>query len=236
VTSIDGPIGDQRRWACTSASLDDIRTVRKHLGGTVNDVVLAAVAGGFRDLLTARDEDPDQAELRTLVPVSARVNADALDNEVTGIVAELPVHEADPVARLGAVCEELDRLKGSHEIELGMAMTGLVDLAPPPMVAWGTRAVVRLLSSATQTNLGTVVTNVPGPQYPLYAAGRRMIGYYPFVPIVLGIRFGVAILSYDGRLYFGVTGDHDTAPDVGLLAEGIDRGMDALIAAAEAAA
>jgi diacylglycerol O-acyltransferase len=231
-TSIDGPIGAQRRWATASASLDDVRTVRKKLGGTVNDVVLAAVSGGFRDLLLARDENPDEAELRTLVPVSARVDLDAVDNEVTGIVAELPIHEPDPVARLEAVRAEIDRLKASHEIELGVAMTSLVDLAPPPLMAWGTRAVVRLLRNATQHNVATVTTNVPGPQYPLYAGGRRMLDYYPFVPIALGIRVAVAILSYDGRLYFGVTGDHDTAPDVGVLADGIDAGMAELVTAA----
>jgi diacylglycerol O-acyltransferase len=233
-TSIDGPIGDRRHWATATASLDDVRTVRKELGGTVNDVVLAAVSRGFRDLLLAREEDPDEAELRTLVPVSARVDAEAVDNEVTAIVAELPIHEADPVARLDAVRAEIDRLKVSHEIELGVAVTSLVDLAPPPMMAWGTRAVVRLLRNATQHNVATVTTNVPGPQYPLYAGGRRMRDYYPFVPIALGIRLGVAILSYDGRLYFGVTGDHDTAPDVGVLASGIDAGMQELVAAAEA--
>jgi diacylglycerol O-acyltransferase len=234
-TSIDGPIGTQRRWASTTASLDDVRTVRKNLGGTVNDVVLAAVSRGFRDLLAARDEDPDTAELRTLIPVSARVDADSVDNEVTGIVAELPVHEPDTEARLAAVRSEIDRLKGSHEIELGVAVTGLFDLAPPQFLAWGTRAATLLLRGTTQTNVSTVVTNVPGPQYPLYATGRRMLEYFPFVPIALGIRLAVAILSYDGTLYFGVTGDRETAPDVGVLAAGIDAGMRELVAAAESA-
>jgi diacylglycerol O-acyltransferase len=232
-TSIDGPIGTQRRWACATASLDDVRTVRKNLGGTVNDVVLAAVSRGFRDLLAARGEDPDAAELRTLIPVSARVDADSVDNEVTGIVAELPVHEPDAEARLAAVRNEIDRLKVSHEIELGVAVSSLFDLAPPQFLAWGTRAATILLRGATQTNVSTVVTNVPGPQYPLYAAGRRMQDYFPFVPIALGIRLAVAILSYDGTLFFGVTGDHETAPDVGVLAEGIDAGMNELVAEAE---
>ena len=228
-TSIDGPIGTERRWASASASLDDVRVVRQNLGGTVNDVVLAAIARGFRDLLSTRDEDPNEAELRTLVPVSARVDVDAVDNQVTGIVAELPIQEADARARLEAVRTEIDRLKDSHEIELGVAMSGLVDLAPPPLMEWGTKAVVRLLRTATQHNVATVTTNVPGPQYPLYASGRRMIDYYPFVPIALGIRLAVAILSYDGRLFFGVTGDRDTAPDVDVLAAGIDAGMQELV-------
>lgn len=228
-TSIDGPIGAERRWASASASLDDVRIVRQKLGGTVNDVILAAVAGGFRDLLSTRGEDPNEAELRTLVPVSARVDAEAVDNQVTGIVAELPIQEAGAQDRLAAVRTEIDRLKGSHEIELGVAMSGLVDLAPPALMEWGTKAVVRLLRTATQHNVATVTTNVPGPQYPLYASGRRMIDYYPFVPIALGIRLAVAILSYDGRLFFGVTGDHDTAPDVDVLAAGIDAGMQELV-------
>jgi diacylglycerol O-acyltransferase len=231
-TSIDGPIGAQRRWACASASLDDVRTVRQNLGGTVNDVVLAAVTRGFRDLLASRGEDPDEAELRTLVPVSARVDEQAMDNEVTGIVAELPIQQSDAIARLDAVRAEIDRLKASHEIELGVAVTNLADMAPPALLAWGTHALVRLLRSTTQHNVATVTTNVPGPQYPLYASGRRMQDYYPFVPIALGIRFAVAILSYDGTLYFGVTGDHDTAPDVGVLTAGIDAGMTELVAMA----
>ena len=235
-TSIDGPIGPERSWACASASLDDVRLVRQRIGGTVNDVVLAAVARGFRDLLTARGEDPNEAELRTLVPVSARVDLDAVDNEVTGIVAELPIHEADAIARLEAVRTEIDRLKVSHEIELGVAISSLVDFAFPPLQAWTTKAITTLLHRTSQYNVSTVTTNVPGPQYPLFAADRRLQEHYPYVPIALGIRVAVAILSYDGDLFFGVTGDRETAPDVDVLAAGIDAGMQELITAAEKAA
>lgn len=233
-TSIEGTVGPRRRWAGTAASLDDVRLVRKNLGGTVNDVVLTGITRGFRDLLESRGEDPDVLEVRTLVPVSVRTDPDAVDNEVTGMIAELPVQEADPVARLEAVRAEIDRLKDSHEIELSEALLGLVDVTPPPVMAWGTRATIALLNRAPQRNVMTVTTNVPGPQYPLFAGARRMVAYYPFVPISIGIRFGVAILSYDGTLYFGVTGDYDTAPDVGVLAAGIDAGMRELTEVARA--
>ncbi|MEL7206743.1 MAG: wax ester/triacylglycerol synthase family O-acyltransferase [Actinomycetota bacterium] len=232
-TSIDGIMGADRRWTGTEASLDDVRIVRKGLGGTVNDVVLAAITGGFRDLLLARGEDPDELELRSLVPVSVRHDEDAVDNQVSGMVAELPIHLEDPVERLAAVREEIDRLKESHEIDVGESLAGLADLVPPMMLAWGTRALMVTQRRRPQRNISTVTTNVPGPQFPLYAAGRQMRAMFPFVPIAVGIRVAVAILSYDGDLFFGVTGDEATSPDIEVVTDGIDRSMRELVLAAE---
>ncbi len=235
-TSLDGTIGPHRRWTFAGANLADVRTVRHAFGGTVNDVVLAAVTSGFRDLIVARGEDPDHVALRTLVPVSVRdeTGRGVYDNRVSAIFFDLPVHVADPLERLAAVHEEMDYLKQSHETEAGEALTRLVGAVPPTLTAEATRLVSRLVSRVPQRTMNTVTTNVPGPQFPLYAAGREMLEYHPFVPLGPGVRIGVAILSYNGQLHFGITGDYDTAPDIGVLADGIDAAVATLVRLAEA--
>lgn len=214
--SIEGAIGPNRSWSFSVASMDDVRTIRKAFGGTVNDVVLAAVAGGYRALLASRGDDPDHAVVTTMVPVSVRSEDehDVLDNRVSTILYEMPVDVADPVARLRSVHAGMSALKRSHMAESGAAVTDLGNLAPPMVVGAVTRLVMRVMSRLPQRAINTVATNVPGPQFPLYCLGREMVAYYPFVPISHGVRVGTAILSYNGRLAFGVTGDLDTAPDV----------------------
>jgi len=207
--SIEGTIGPHRVWSHSSASLDDVRLIRSAFGGTVNDVVLAAVSGGYRDLLLARGEDADHAVVRTAVPVSTR-HDDAhgvADNRVSTLLYDLPVDEADPVARLQRVSRRMTELKASHMAEAGEVMTTLGDLVPPMVVGGMTRLVTRALHRVGQRAVNTITTNVPGPQFPLYCLGRRMLEYRPFVPIVHGIRVSTAILSYHGMLYFGITGD-----------------------------
>jgi diacylglycerol O-acyltransferase / wax synthase len=235
-TSLDGTIGPHRRWTFAGASLGDVRTIRHALGGTVNDVVLAAVTSGFRDLIVARGEDPDHVALRTLVPVSMRDQTahGVYDNRVSAIFLDLPVHLEDPLERLAAVHEQMDRLKQSHEAEAGEALTHLADAVPPALTAQATRLVSRLVTRVPQRTMNTVTTNVPGPQFPLYAAGREMLEYLPFVPLGPGVRIGVAILSYNGQLRFGITGDYDTAPDIDILADGIDAAVTTLLRLARA--
>jgi len=225
--SIEGTIGPNRAWAHSSARLDDVRTIRERFGGTVNDVVLAAVAGGYRELLLARGEDADTAILRTLVPMSTR-HEDAhgvLDNRVAALLCELPVHVADPGERLRIVRDQMGELKASHMAEASEAVTSVGNLAPPFVLGVVTRLGMRLISRLPQRSLNTVTTNVPGPQFPLYCIGREMLEYYPYVPISHGVRVSTAILSYNGGLGFGVTGDFDTAPDVGVLAAAIAAGI-----------
>jgi diacylglycerol O-acyltransferase / wax synthase len=225
--TIEGGIGPHRRWAHSSAAIDDVRTIRKSFGGTLNDVVLAAVAGGYRALLLGRGEDADNAIVRTLVPVSLR-SADShgvLDNRVSAMLLELPLHIADPIERLRSVSEQMRDLKGSHMAEAGGVVTAAGNLAPPMVVGTVTRLASRVLHRLPQRSVNTVTTNVPGPQFPLYCLGREMLEYFPFVPIMHGVRIGTAILSYNGQLAFGVTGDFDTAPDVGLLAAAIAAGI-----------
>jgi diacylglycerol O-acyltransferase len=169
--------------------------------------------------------------MRTLVPVSVRDETarGVYDNRVSAIFFELPVHLEDPLERLAAVHQEMDHLKQSHEVEAGEALTQLAGAVPPALMAQATRLVSRLVSRVPQRTMNTVTTNVPGPQLPLYAAGREMLEYLPFVPLGPGVRVGVAILSYNGQLYFGITGDYDTAPDIGVLADGIDASVTTLL-------
>ncbi|HZJ26461.1 MAG TPA: wax ester/triacylglycerol synthase family O-acyltransferase [Acidimicrobiia bacterium] len=225
--SIEGAIGPHRVWAHSSATIDDVRTIRKAFGGTLNDVVLAAVGRGYRELLLSRGEDADHAVVRTLVPVSLR-GADAhdvLDNRVSALLLELPVHIADPIERLRSVRDHMSALKGSHMAEVGGMVADVGNLAPPMIVGTVTRLAARVTHRLPQRSINTVTTNVPGPQFPLYCLGREMLEYHPFVPITHGVRVGTAILSYNGKLAFGTTGDFDTAPDVGLLAAAITDGI-----------
>ena len=210
--------------------IDVVREIRKHIDATLNDVVLGVLAGAYRDLLVHRGEDPDVTVLRSLVPVSVRA-PDAhgvLDNRVSAILLELPVHLADPVERVQLVHEEMERLKASHMSEAGELVVRLGDLAPPMVVGPLMRAATRLLAQAPQRSVNTVTTNVPGPQLPLYCLGREMLAYYPYVPLSHGVRVGTAILSYNGQLAFGVTGDYDAAPDVDVLAAAVPVGFEEL--------
>jgi WS/DGAT/MGAT family acyltransferase len=229
-SSLNGPIGPHRRWDWASAQLSDVKIVRDRLGGTINDVVLAVISRGFRDLLLSRGEDPARLVVRTLVPVSVRRPTDrgTYNNRVSAMYAELPIGIEDPVQRLEAVRSQMDALKRSQQAVAGEVLVSLSGFAPALLLALGTRLAFRF----PQRSLNTVTTNVPGPQHPLYLTGRRMLEAIPFVPLAGQVRIGVAIFSYDGSLKFGVTGDYDTAPDVRVLSEGIESGMDELIAAA----
>lgn len=235
-TTLEGSIGPHRAWAHASVPIDQVRAIRQHVDATLNDVVLGVLAGAYRTLLTHRGEDPDTTVLRTLVPVSVRA-PDAhgvLDNRVSAILLELPVHLADPVERVRVVHDDMARLKGSHMSDVGELVVRLGDLAPPMVVGALMRAATRLLAQAPQRSVNTVTTNVPGPQLPLYCLGREMLAYYPYVPLSYGVRVGTAILSYNGQLAFGVTGDYDAAPDVDVLAAAIPTGFDELQARAKA--
>ncbi len=232
-SSLNGPIGPHRRWVATSVSVADIKAVRHHVGGTFNDVVLAVITRGFRDLLRARGESVDRP-IRTLVPVSVRprdergraVGDGTMANRVSAVFAELPIGTADPTERLQAISAQMAGLKDSKQAMAGESLTNLGGFAPPVLLALAGR----LGTKISQRRINTITTNVPGPQMPLYAAGRRMVRSYPYVPLGMQMRIGVAIFSYDGLVQFGITGDYDTTPDLDVLAGGIDVGMAELLA------
>jgi diacylglycerol O-acyltransferase / wax synthase len=236
LSSLNGPLGPHRRYAWATTSVDDIKRVRKALGGTFNDVVLASITNGFRELLLARDEDVDRI-VRTLVPVSVRprdasgkaVGDGTYENKVSAMFAELPVDIDDPALRLHVITEQMKDLKDSSQAVAGEALTSMSGFAPPMLLALG----MRLATRAGQRNVNTITTNVPGPQFPLYAAGRRMIRAFPYVPLGGQMRLGIAIFSYNGEVNFGITGDYDSTPDIDILAGGIEDGMTQMLKVCE---
>jgi WS/DGAT/MGAT family acyltransferase len=229
-TSLNGPIGPHRRYSWARGSVSEVKGVRTALGGTLNDVVLAAISQGFRELLQSRGEDLNGRTVRSLVPVSVRRPGEkgSYNNRVSAMFAELPVGIADPVERLHAVTAQLARLKESKQAVAGDVLTGLAGFAPPVLLSVGTRVAFR----APQRNINTVTTNVPGPRVQLYAAGRKMLEAFPYVPLAGRVRIGIAIFSYLDTLNFGVTGDYDTTDDLDVLSHGIEAGMADLVKAA----
>ncbi len=229
-SSLSGHIGQQRRYTWARASLKDIKAIKQSLGGTVNDVVLAAISSGFRALLLARGEHPEPHQVPSLVPVSLRAPGEEniYENRVSATVAYLPVHIADPVERLAAVRTELDSLKASKEAKIGQALAALGRYTWYPVASWW----VRLAFSLPQREIVTVTTNVPGPRQTLYGMGRRLVEIIPYVPIASTVRTGISIFSYRGKVTFGITGDFDTNPDLEVLARGIEHGISELLRAA----
>jgi diacylglycerol O-acyltransferase len=229
---LNGPIGPHRRWSWAKSSLGDIKEIRKVLPGTVNDVVLAVITSGFRELLLERGGELHGRVVRTLVPVSVRSENErgTLNNRVSGMFPDLPVGVADPVQRLEMIRKQLDGLKESKMAVGGDSLIQMSGFAPPMLMALGTRLASRL----PQNTINTVTTNVPGPQVPLYVIGRQMIECYPYVPIMGSVRISIAIFSYLGGLTFGVTGDYDTTPDIEVLARGIENGIQELLEIARA--
>jgi WS/DGAT/MGAT family acyltransferase len=232
-SSLTGSVGPHRTWSTAHVHLSDVKSIRAVLGGTVNDVVLALVSGGLRDLLESRGEAVDGRSIRALVPVSVRRPGErgTYNNRVSAMFAELPVGVGDPRDRLAAIRTQMDGLKQSKQAVAGEVLTSLSGFAPPMLLALGGRIAARSPSLGVQTG----VTNVPGPQQPLQTLGRRLLESFPFVPLIGNVRISIAIFSYDGSLYFGVTGDYDSSNDIQVLTAGIRHAMTQLRSTAPAA-
>jgi WS/DGAT/MGAT family acyltransferase len=226
-SSLNGPISPHRRWCWAGTQLAEIKKIREQHGGTVNDVVLAIITKGFRDLLLSRGEQIHDRFVRTLVPVSVRKPDErgTYNNRVSAMFAELPVGLADPVERLSSLHLQMRDLKEKHQAVAAETLTSLTGFAPPLLLALG----ARLFAGLEQHTVQTVTTNVPGPQRRMYAAGRAMLAAYPYVPLAGSVRIGIAIFSYAGSLTFGITGDYDGAPDIDVLARGIETGVAELL-------
>jgi WS/DGAT/MGAT family acyltransferase len=229
-SSLSGPIGRQRRYMWARASLADVKTIKNVLGGTVNDVFLAAISSGFRALLLARGEEPTPSMIPSLVPVSLRSDGEEsiYENRVSALVANLPVDIADPVERLAAIRTQMAALKQSNEAKTGEAIVTLRQYAPFALASM----FVRLAFSLPQHEIVTVTTNVPGPQQPLYGLGHRLVEIIPYVPIATTLRTGIAIFTYCGQVTFGITGDYATTQDIAVLAAAIEEGVAELVKAA----
>lgn len=222
-------IGPNRRFAMAEVPVADAKAVKNALGGTVNDVVLAAVAGSLRKLLEHRGERPE-GSLRAMVPVSTRDASKqmALGNQVSMFFVDLPVGIADPAKRLKRIAEETKELKSSHQ---AIAATRLINTAQwTPPTLHGLAA--RLLARQRFANL--VVSNVPGPQVPLYLDGAQLVVAYPVMPLGPAVGLSVAVTSLSGTMGFGFTGDWDAVPDIDVLPEGLLESMSELKKAAGA--
>ena len=222
-SSLNGPIGPNRRWAWGTAPLAEIKEIRSAHGGTVNDVLLAAITRGFRDLLDKRGELADGMVVRSLVPVSVRTEDEQgmITNRVSAVLANLPAGEPDPLRRLEMIREQMDELKRTSQAVGAEVLTGMLGLAAPTLLALGSRTAFQFPQPLVQT----VTTNVPGPRLPLYLLGRRLDRIYPYVPIGDNVRISIAIFSYLERFTFGITADRDAVPDLNVLAKGIRRGL-----------
>ena len=229
-SSLNVPVDGHRALAWIRTDLASVKAAAADAGAgvKVNDVVLGAVAGGLRSLLLGRGE-PLRSDLvlKVLVPVSLRGDREhgTLGNRVGALVLPLPVGIGDPDARMRAIAAATARRKARGEAGAADLLLTAADLLPAPLIGPVARSVHR------QPLVNLVVTNVPGPPVPLYAMGARMLDVYPFVPLAGNLSLGVAILSYDGGLYVGVSADRDTCPDVETFAAGVRDGFAAVGAA-----
>jgi diacylglycerol O-acyltransferase / wax synthase len=225
-SSLNQAIGPHRRFETVLTDLEGFKSVKNRLGGTVNDVVLSVVAGGLGHLLRARGESTDNLQLRAMVPVSARAgDSDLAGNRLAALWATLPVGDQDAVHRFSRVAEGMKSLKQSGQAVGAQLLTRIGDYAPPTVLAQASRLVAR------QRAYNLVVTNVPGPQMPLYMLGHKMQEVYPVLPLTDNTTLGVALLSYNGTVGFGFLGDHEAAADLAILAEGVEKSIAELVAA-----
>jgi WS/DGAT/MGAT family acyltransferase len=211
--------------------LADFKLVKDSFGGTVNDVVLAVVAGGLRTWLRGRGVRTEGLELRALVPVSirSRDEHDSMGNRIVAMRGPLPVYVEDPVARLRVVRQAMDGLKESKQAVGAEVISGLEALAPPTILAQASR----LQFSTRLFNL--LVTNVPGPQFPLYVLGRELLDLFPVAFLPDNQAVAVAIMSYNGSIDFGLLGDYDAMPDLEELGDALRDSLAELVDAARPA-
>lgn len=229
-TPLNVDIGPHRRFVGVRLRLADFKEVKTRYGTTVNDVVLACVAGALRSWLRSRGVRTEGLELRALVPVSVRAQDEhgTLGNRIVAMRGPLPVYVEDPLQRLTVVKEAMDDLKSSKQAVGAATLTAVNSFAPPTILAQASR----LNFSTRLFNL--IVTNVPGPQFPLYVQGRRLLDIFPVAFLPRGHALAIAIMSYDGAVDFGLLADLDAVPDVQDIGDAIAAELAALVELARA--
>jgi diacylglycerol O-acyltransferase len=227
-TPYNARIGPHRRFDWVRMQLSDVKAVKNALGGTVNDVMLATVTGALARHLRRRGVDVTDMELKAMVPVSVRSEEarGALGNQVAAMMAPLPVGCDDPRQRLERISESMSEIKSSGQAVGAQVLTELTGFAPPNIMSQASRVLAR------QRMFNLVVTNVPGPQFPLYMMGRELKDLFPMVPLAPNQALGIAIMSYNGTINFGLVGDFDLMSDLDLLAEDLTASLAELAEAA----
>jgi diacylglycerol O-acyltransferase len=213
------PVSPYRRWVHADIDMESVRQVREHRTVTINDVVLAACSGALRSFLLEHGAGVDDRVLKAMVPVSLRKDdehGDTLGNRVSMMLLELPVDESEPRARLAQVHARSAKLKDAGLVDGAETLVKLVD-GIPSLAA----TLTRLVSRRIPMNL--VITNVPGPPVPLYLLGSRILRSYPYVEVIDDEGLTIAVISYDDHMFFGITSDRDVIPDLGTVAEGIEK-------------
>jgi WS/DGAT/MGAT family acyltransferase len=225
-TPFNVEIGPHRRVAFVRSELDLLKRIKNEHGGTVNDVVLSVVTGALGNYLRARGHDTEDLELRAMVPVSVRAEEErgALGNRISAMMAPLPVWCEDPVERLHILTETMGDLKGSGQAVGAEILTKITDFAPPTIASQAARL------QPAQRFFNLVVTNVPGPQFPLYVLGRRMESIFPLVPLARRQALCVGIMSYNGQIDFGLVGDYDAMADLDSFGLDLEGAVEEIVA------
>jgi WS/DGAT/MGAT family acyltransferase len=240
-TPLNGKVGPHRRFDWIDVPLDGLKAIRKGLGCTINDVVLTAVTGAVREYLLYRGVAPERVEFRVSAPVSVRREEEKgrLGNRVSSWIVPLPIREAEPRRQLQAIVAQTQELKETRQALGVEMMMGVAEWTPSILLSLGARSI--------SGPVNTIVTNVPGPQFPLYLCGARLRALYPQAPLLEGMGLAIGLISYDGRVHWGIVSDPDLVPDADLfvelvsaslarLAESAGVGEGALRAAAEPSA
>jgi diacylglycerol O-acyltransferase / wax synthase len=221
-------IGPHRRFTWVRGDLAEFKAIKNSLGGTVNDAVLAVVAGALGRYMRLQGVPTEGVVLKAMVPISVRADVErgALGNKVAAMWAPLPVGMTDPVQSLRTISAEMNGIKDSGQAVGAQVLTGLSGFAPPTIMAQAARL------QARQRMFNLVVTNVPGPQFPLYVLGHQLDAMFPMVPLAENTALGIAIMSYNGQLNFGLNADYDALPELEALADELRAAIEELAAAA----
>jgi WS/DGAT/MGAT family acyltransferase len=219
-TPINGATTPHRRFDWLSMSLTEIKSVRKAAGCSVNDVLLTTVSGALREYMKLRNTDPAQLDFRVSSPVSVRRKEERgkLGNRVSSWIVQLPLGESDPVERLQAIHGATRKLKQSNQALGVEMMMQIAEWTPPVLLSLG--------AQAASGPINSIVTNVPGPQFPLYMFGARMLEMYPVAPLLPEMGLAIAIFSYDGRIFWGFNADYALVPDLGVFVGLVEKSFD----------
>jgi len=223
-TPFNHKIGPNRRFDWLTMPLDDVKAVRYALNGSVNDVVLTIVTGAVRSFLKTRRVDPDRIHFRALTPVSVRTREErgTLGNRVSAWIVDLPIGEQDPRAQFNRIKQQTAALKKSRQALGAEMLTQMAEWTSTTLMTMGARNISRVLP------FNMVVTNVPGPQFPMYMLGARMLDAFPHVALINNLGLGVALLSYNGTLCWGFNCDYDLVPDISIFVEAIQESFDTI--------